>query len=274
MDLPASFDGQAASFDERAGLRPDVRAAVAKSILELTGNVAGSPRVSVLEVGAGTGEIGAELVAAGASYVGFDLSLPMLAHFGRRIDDDDARQRSTMVQADGESRWPMRDGAANAVFGSRSLHLLDTGHVLAEVGRVLAPGGCLLIGRIDRSGDGAKDVMRRQMRKLLKERGFAGRAGEKHRASLVDGLVDAGASRIDAVNVVSWPVEHTPGGSIQSWQEKRGMGGIRPPEAVKKEILDELRSFAESKFGGLDAVVHSEETYVIEGARLRETRNP
>lgn len=260
---PAPFDHQAASFDDRAGLRPEVRQAVARAIATVVREGSGG---LVLEVGAGTGEIGAEIAAGSLDYVGFDLSLPMLEQFRDRRPQG----ACLVVQADGDRNWPLRDGTASAVFGSRSLHLLEPRHVIDEATRVLGDGGCLLVGRVERDGDGAKDIMRREMRRMLAERGLKGRAGEKNRASLVEGCIDRGATPIEATRVIRWPVEHTARRSIDSWAKKSGMAGITPTEAVKQEILEQLRAFGETTFGGLDVVVRSEESYVIEGARLTD----
>ncbi len=61
------FDLQADRFDRRAGLPADAVGAVAEALLALASP---APGEIVLELGAGTGEIGAVLAARGRRYIG------------------------------------------------------------------------------------------------------------------------------------------------------------------------------------------------------------
>ncbi|GLW10582.1 SAM-dependent methyltransferase [Microtetraspora sp. NBRC 13810] len=103
----------------------------------LLGEVAGR---RVLEVGCGAGQCGRWLVARGARVVGFDLSFRQLRH-SQRIDLDSGVALPA-VQADAE-RLPFSDGAfdlACSAYGAMPF-VADAGAVLAEVHRVLRPGG-------------------------------------------------------------------------------------------------------------------------------------
>ena len=105
--VPPSFDPQALEFDRRAGIPGAAVSAVARSLLEITRL---DPLDLFLELGAGTGEIGAALAAAGVRYAGLDLSLGMLRVFQGR------RAPGLLVQADADRPWPIRAGAVRAVF--------------------------------------------------------------------------------------------------------------------------------------------------------------
>ena len=89
-----SFDGQAADFDLRAGLPPGIARQVAAAVAELVPAASSAPanRGVVLDLGAGTGQIGEHLAGmcgarGGGRYLGIDLSGPMLAVFRRKLTD-------------------------------------------------------------------------------------------------------------------------------------------------------------------------------------------
>ncbi|SDI20596.1 Methyltransferase domain-containing protein [Sinosporangium album] len=115
----------------------------------LLGEVAGR---RVLEIGCGAGQCGRWLAGQGARVVGLDLSFRQLQH-SRRIDanliDDlmgdlmgDGRSALPVVQADAEV-LPFAAGSfdlACSAFGALPF-VADAGAVLAEIRRVLRPGG-------------------------------------------------------------------------------------------------------------------------------------
>jgi SAM-dependent methyltransferase len=89
----------------------------------------------VLEVGAGAGQCSAWLAARGARAVALDLSAGMLGHAPAGV-------RARSVQADA-TRLPFADGAFDLAFSAYGALPFTPAadHVLAEVHRVLRPGG-------------------------------------------------------------------------------------------------------------------------------------
>ena len=86
----------------------------------------------VFDVGCGTGDLCRELAEQGLRPVGFDLSLGMLAA---------ARTSAPLVQADG-LRLPVPDRSADGVTCGFTLrNLVDLDRFLAELGRIVRPGG-------------------------------------------------------------------------------------------------------------------------------------
>jgi SAM-dependent methyltransferase len=263
-----SFDDQAATFDQRAGLPGSAAEHVAAAVVSLAGLGAGD---LLVEVGAGSGSIGCHLVGR-VEYVGFDLAPSMLDAFRDRLGTGASAAR--LVVADGDAAWPVADRSARAIFGSRSMHLLSLHHVLAEIHRVGAPDGVtLLVGRVDRDDSSVRMRMRRQMRRPLREVGIAGQPGGGEMArDLVDACAESDshyvAAPIAPYVVARWSVASSPADSLAAWAGKDGLAGIAVATRTKHEVLERLRSWAAIEFGDLDRRVEATEAYVLQGVRF------
>lgn len=255
-----SFDLQADSFAERAGLEPREAAAVAAAV---SGIVAGAAGV-LLEVGAGSGEIGAWLAAApDRPYLGLDLSLPMLLRFSARLP------ACHLIQADGGAGWPLPTGRVGAVFLSRAAHLLDSDRLAAEVRRTAHPRGAwLLLGRVRREPGSVRAALRREMRRLLAAAGVAGRSGEEAHDRLLAALAAGGALPLPPRVVTSWPVAERPAAALAAWRGKPGLAGVALSAALKEEVLVQLEAWARRRWANLDAAHETTERYELSGARL------
>ncbi|MGW1802380.1 class I SAM-dependent methyltransferase [Streptomyces sp. NPDC001984] len=107
------------------------------AMLALAGDVAGR---RILDAGCGSGPLSAALRDRGAVVTGIDASAGMLALARRRLGDDVA-----LHVVDLSDRLPFADGAFDDVVASLVLHYLeDWGPTLAELRRVLRPGGRLI----------------------------------------------------------------------------------------------------------------------------------
>ncbi|TDC22987.1 class I SAM-dependent methyltransferase [Streptomyces sp. 8K308] len=107
------------------------------AMLALAGDVAGR---RILDAGCGSGPLSAALRDRGAVVTGIDASAGMLALARRRLGDGAAPH---VVDLNG--RLPFADGAFDDVVASLVLHYLeDWGPTLAELRRVLRPGGRLI----------------------------------------------------------------------------------------------------------------------------------
>ena len=256
------FDEQAASFDSRTGLTGAVAAQVALAVGQLSGVANGA---TLVEIGAGTGEIGDFLAQQNLTYIGLDQSDAMLDEFRARLGME---SKARLICADANRHWPVEDGGAQVIFGSRVFHLLDTGHVEKEVLRVANPGGAVFLwGRVVRDENSVSSQMRSRMRELLIEQGLTPRKARQKRDSLLKNLSQHGTLLEPAV-AAAWDKTTSPEQSVNSWANKDSMGGIVPPAAVKAAILDELMKWAAKQFGSTQAETVSQEQYILEGVRL------
>ncbi|GAB2890451.1 class I SAM-dependent methyltransferase [Streptomyces mayteni] len=107
------------------------------AMLALAGDVAGR---RILDAGCGSGPLSAALRDRGAVVTGVDASAGMLALARRRLGDD-----ADLHAVDLSDPLPFADGAFDDVVASLVLHYLeDWGPTLAEMRRVLRPGGRLI----------------------------------------------------------------------------------------------------------------------------------
>lgn len=257
-----SFDDQARVFEARAGLTDDVEARIAAAILDYGGVTAGD---WVVEIGAGTGEIGAWLVKQPIRYVGLDRSAAMLDQFRPRVP---AQADARLVTADADKPWPIDAGLARVVFGSRVLHLLDINHAVAEAKRVLANGGMLISGRVKRDPASPKTQARKKMHELLAARGVAPRQTDKLRKKVFEQAEALGGTLLEPRVAASWSVTASAADSIAGWRGKASMGGVTPPTAVKDAVLDDLTHWATETFGAPDKPITTQESYILEGVRF------
>ncbi|WP_327587816.1 methyltransferase domain-containing protein [Nonomuraea sp. NBC_00507] len=108
------------------------------AMLELAGNVTGR---RILDAGCGSGPLFAELRDRGAIVTGIDASAGMLEMARQRLGTD-----ADLRVADLADPLPFPDDTFDDVIASLVLHYLeDWGPTLAELRRVLRPGGRLLV---------------------------------------------------------------------------------------------------------------------------------
>jgi ubiquinone/menaquinone biosynthesis C-methylase UbiE len=258
------FDHEAQTYDSRSGIPVDKRSEIVRSLTKLTGVAAGDV---LLELGAGTGQLGACFPALGLRYVGLDASAPMLEVFERRRTAGDTS--STLIHANVDADWPVRSASVRAVFSSRAVHLFDLEHVVAETLRVaLGPGATFTLGRVQRDANSVRSIMRREMRAMLTARGFVPRDGDRGQRRVLAAFRARGATALGPVAVATWPDHRSATNVLDAWRRKPGLGGCEPPGAAKAAILADLAEWTAARFGSLDAADAAQETYILEGVTL------
>jgi SAM-dependent methyltransferase len=123
-----AFGGVADAYDRGRPSYPD--AAVAWLV--------GAQPATVLELGAGTGKLTERLVAAGHDVHATEPDEAMLAVLRRRLPD-------VRTSATGAEEIPVADQSVDVVVAAQCFHWFDAESALAEVARVLRPGGHLAL---------------------------------------------------------------------------------------------------------------------------------
>jgi len=116
----------------------------------------------VLDLGCGTGIVSARLAEIGCEVTGADPSEPMLAYARQRVS------RARFVSAAAES-LPFANGAFDAVTCAQAFHWFDQPRALAEIGRVVRPGGAVAVWW---KGLMRGDVVRHIREEVARELGF------------------------------------------------------------------------------------------------------
>ena len=272
-----SFDAQAADFDLRAGLPPEVARRVAAAVVALAPAGGGV----LLDVGAGTGQIGEHLAGAWAArgrrrYLGIDLSGPMLAVFRRKLGA--AGAGAALVRADGGVRWPVAGGTVRVLFMSRAAHLLPPEVLVEEALRVASPRGAVVVFGCARSRpDSLRAVLRREMRRLLAEHGgVEPRRAVAAQRTIADALARRGGEVLPVVTAASWAVVHHARHSLAAWRAKPGLGGRVVTPEVQEGVLRRLEEWIRQRYGSLDVAGDATERYELAAIRLPKVseRNP
>jgi ubiquinone/menaquinone biosynthesis C-methylase UbiE len=257
----STFNEQATRYDARVGLPESAAAAVAAEIMAWAGLQAED---LVLELGAGTGEIGMHLVHLPVRYLGIDNSAEMLRLFRDKLGE----QPASLLLADASHVWPLDDHAASVVFASRVIHLLDAKHVASETLRVCRPGGWLMLGRVLRDGDGVKERLRRRRLELLQQAGVGPLRGREGARRVIEHCLSAGAESMERRVVAEWSGAISPAEVIAGWTSLSRMGSVAVDPVSRQEILAELQDWARAELGDLDQPETYRERYAIECVRL------
>jgi SAM-dependent methyltransferase len=218
----------------------------------------------IVELGAGTGEIGMPLARLPQRYVGLDASPTMLRLFRAKALD----AAPSLILADCDETWPLRDRVAGVVVASRIIHLLDPDHATREILRVCRPGGRLVLGRVVRERDGIKERLRRRRHDLLEVAGVATRQGEERTRRVIERCLAAGGESAGRWVVAEWSGEASPAGIIDGWASQSRMGSSAVTPATGAAILDQLRDWARTEFGDLERPEPFRERYAIDIVHL------
>lgn len=202
----------------------------------------------VLEIGAGTGEIGVDLAARAPRYLGLDSSPRMLQAFRAKAGGNSP----DLVVADCDEPWPVADGDARVVFASRVIHLLRPDHVAREIARVCQAGGVVMLGRVNRAPDSLKERLRRRRQRLLREVGAHPRSGDDGSRQVIARLAQTGWADLGRRDVAAWSGECSARELLAEWESLTRMGSVEIGRVTHASILGDVREWATREFGDLD----------------------
>lgn len=142
MHSQAYFEDVAGNWDEmRKGFFSDRVREYAIGVADLP------PGALVADVGAGTGFMTEGLLRAGARVIAVDRSQNMLAELDRKF----GRNLAVDCRIVDAQKLPIADGNVEGVFANMYLHHVEAPeHAIKEMGRILKPGGRLVITDLDK----------------------------------------------------------------------------------------------------------------------------
>lgn len=244
------FDAVAATFERERVLPADVPAAVRGIVASHAGADADRP---ILEVGCGTGRIGAAFASVGDSFVGVDVSGAMLREFQARP----AVRPPHLVQADAGA-LPFADARFGAVL---MMHVLTAGNwraLLEEARRVLHAGGALVIGKAEGPPDGVDAAMRQRLHVVLADLGVP---EPPPKQDAIGAWLDAHARRDLDVVAATWTELRRPRDFFARKQSAARFHKL--PAPARAAALETLAAWAEQAIGPLDEPRREQHRYRV-----------
>jgi ubiquinone/menaquinone biosynthesis C-methylase UbiE len=239
MTVTSGFDLVADRFERYRALPNHVPAAI-RQALHVHAGIDASARL--LEIGCGTGRIGAQFCAESDNYFGIDLSMAMLREFHRKK----FAQTPALVQADG-GRLPFGARVFNAVFMMHMTGARNWRALLAEAQRVLQSEGVLAIGRTRGPPDGLDATMQRRLDELIAEMGAAVRSPDR---GAIGKWLGATSSRHMEITPAHWTVDRVPREFFLRKQSAARFALL--PADQREQALRLLAEWTEQNIGPLD----------------------
>ena len=244
-ELDYRFDERvAARYDTLRGHPPEISARVGEVLCGIAGTDA-----CLLEVGVGTGRIALPTADAGCQVVGVDLSEDMLrALAGRQIAN------LSLVRGD-VTRLPFAGQAFDAAVCVHVLHLVDSRVVLADLLRLVRPGGALILGRDWVDPASFAGALRNEFRQAVVDLAEAVDFPTGARG-LVQQLSELGAQAVDEGEeqvAAQWETALSPRQVLDGIRSRDDAESWVLPDALLGRVMERLDAFAVARWPDLDA---------------------
>lgn len=254
------FDPVAGEFERHRAL-PDL---VTEQIREAVLSLLDPARISVLDLGAGTGRLGRAFVNAQVRYVGVDASYAMLDRF--RLNSLSTKGSvPSLVQADGCS-LPFRDATFTAVLLAHVLSVSqDWQELLVEAGRVLDSNGFLILAQRAGPSNGVDAQLRDQLKTILSSMGVEMPEAGRTKRDARTWLGTAAKSRQHLV-AATWRSDCAPRDFIN--RHSTGARFSALPAEIREESMRRLSEWAIVQFGSLNTSVVEEYRFELDAFRF------
>ena len=262
--VPMDFDAQATTYNERTGFPDEAVAPIVAAICDM---MPGIDEAVLLELGAGTGTLGVALSRQAGTYIGMDRSSAML---GQLVSSGGFPPGMRRLVADASASWPVQSGMVQGFFTSRALHLFDLDNVCAELHRTADPAGAtFLAGRVERDRESIHGVLRREMRRHLREAGYLAHDGHRAWEQLEAVLCEWNGQTLQSRTVAKWQRCRSPAQMLAAWENKPGLAGLSLTREAKVSVLTRVRAWAKNRYNNLDEPCEIQESYQLQGVTFQ-----
>ena len=220
-----------------------------------------------LEIGVGTGRVALPLIARGYRYTALDQSEAMLAVFRHKIA---GVGRKVRILSGDACDLPLMDDSVQAVVSVHVWHQIEAWEkALAEVQRVLKPGGFLFEGWDEAQGENEDYRIQEAWRIILDEMGYQLKRGlHTHRRTEVLGYLMALGLDPKLRIVATWTEQRTSRQSLEALAERLYSFTWQVPEALFRCSMDELYRWALAHYPDLDRPHPLRWRFILRASRL------
>lgn len=268
------FDPDAPDYDQRTGIPNAAAQQVASAIVDAWRQhnptfdagetTAQASRIEILELAAGTGELGQYLSQLGR-YTALEGSRGMFEQAQQRHYAAGSQLQLWDVNQD----WPLADDSQDIIFIARAAHLLDPAHLHKELLRCGRRNSLLILGRVEKDPNSPARRLRHLLHHLLRQQGLQPRRGERTQQDLPAQL-DAQSWQIEAAH---WTVQEQAAGALAAWRSKPGLAGLDIPAEQQADLLRQLEQQAVTELGDLHQTYQGTRRFLLQLARIHPTRH-
>lgn len=260
--MAISFDRAADYYDQTRAMPPDVAERVTECIVRLS---QATPETAFFEPGVGTGRIALPLVERGYPYTGVDISEQMMDKLRQKLAGQS--HRLTLVNAD-ITALPFEAGTFDVAIAAHILHLVaDWRAALAEIQRVLKPGGVVIYFHHPGSGAIRNDPIDQQWRTLLSRHNyqptFVGAVTED-----VLGYFQAQGLALETVPVAEIGRTRTVAEALQTYCDRIYSHLWQIPDPVFALAIEELKAWVQQTYPNLEESFESYYAVTLTAAYL------
>jgi ubiquinone/menaquinone biosynthesis C-methylase UbiE len=243
--MSISFDRIAERYDATRGFPSGVGAEVAAGFRRLSRLPNGA---RLLEIGVGTGRIAIPITSLGYRYVGVDISLDMMARLRQRLPVGVAVD---LFRSDATA-LPFRDASLAGAIAVHVFHLIGGWQrAVAELYRVIRPGGILATGFNDAPAPSPPDTLRERWRAIVHELG-----GDTCRPGATGEQVDAQLERLFGsprrAVLATWQRRESLRERLDMIASRTHSDAWEVPEPILHESLGRVEEWARETYGDLE----------------------
>ncbi len=243
--MSISFDPIASRYDATRGFPPEIGARIGAAFRQVSGLPGGA---RLLEIGVGTGRIAIRLTSAGYRYIGLDISLKMMARLRERLPPG---RDVALVRGDA-TRLPLHDASVDGAVAVHVFHLIaGWERAIAELHRVLRPGGVLAHGFNDSNDSAPSDQLRERWRTIAHELGGdtrrPGARGEE-----VDLQLEATFGPPRREVLATWERHESLRERLDALKSRTGSDTWALPEPILHESIARVEAWARATYSDLE----------------------